>query len=98
MLTQERGEPEMTRKSITRIASVGLATGFASLALAVPAQAQEIPDGGGAVSPTAVPTDPVSEETPWAEIALGALGGLALAGAGVAAAQAVRHRQAVPTT
>ncbi len=88
----------MTRKSITRIASVGLATGFAGLALAVPAQAQEIPDGGGAVSPTAVPTDSVSDETPWAEIALGALGGLALAGAGVAAAQAVRHRQAVPTT
>lgn len=88
----------MTRKTITRIASAGLVTGFASLALAVPAEAQEIPDGGGAVSPTAVPTDTVDEGTPWAEIAIGALGGLALAGAGVAAVQSVRHRQAVPTT
>ena len=85
----------MTRKTITRIASVGLVTGFASLALAVPAEAQEIPDGGGPVSPTAVPTEPVSEGTPWMEIGLGALGGLALAGAGIAAAQSVRHRQAV---
>jgi len=88
----------MTRNTITRITTVGLVTGFASLALAVPAQAQDIPDGGGAVSPTAVPSDPVSEGTPWMEIGIGALGGLALAGAGVAAAQTVRNRQAVPTS
>ena len=88
----------MTRNTITRITSVGLATSFASLAFAMPAEARAIPDGGGAVSPTAVPTDPVSDGTPWMEIGIGALGGLALAGAGVAAAQSVRNRQAVPTT
>lgn len=86
----------MTRNTITRITSVALVSGFAGLAFAVPAQAREIPDGGGAVNPTS-PGPTVSEETPWAEIGLGALGGLALAGAGVAAAQSVRNRQAVPT-
>ena len=88
----------MTRKTITRIASVGLVTGFASLAFAVPAEARDIPDGGGAVSPTYVPGPTVDESTPWMEIGIGALGGLALAGAGVAAAQSVRNRQTVPTT
>lgn len=87
----------MTRKTITRIASVGLVTGFAGLAFAVPAEARDIPDGGGAVSPTYVPGPTVDESTPWMEIGIGALGGLALAGAGVAAAQSVRNRQAVPT-
>ncbi|HEX4976235.1 MAG TPA: hypothetical protein VFV40_00075 [Nocardioides sp.] len=87
----------MTRKSITRITTVGLVTGFASLAFAVPAEAREIPDGGGAVSPTYSPGQTVEEGTPWMEIGIGALGGLALAGAGVAAAQSVRHREAVPT-
>lgn len=86
----------MTRKSITRITSVGLVTGFASLAFAVPAEAREVPDGGGPINPTS-PSVTVEEGTPWMEISLGALGGLALAGAGVAAAQSVRHRQAVPT-
>lgn len=84
----------MTRNTITRIASVGLVTGFASLAFAVPAEARDVPDGGGPINPS-TPTPAVSEETPWMEIGIGALGGLALAGAGVAAAQSVRHRQAV---
>lgn len=88
----------MTRKTITRITSVGLVTGFASLAFAMPAEARVIPDGGGPVHPTAVPTSTVDEGTPWMEIGIGALGGLALAGAGVAAAQSVRHREAAPTS
>lgn len=88
----------MTRKTITRITTLGLATGFASLALAMPAEARVVPDGGGPVSPTAVPGQTVGDETPWMEIGIGALGGLALAGAGVAAAQSVRHRQTVPTS
>ncbi len=87
----------MTRNTITRITSVGLATGIAGLAFAMPAQAREIPDGGGAINPTSPGPSVVDEGTPWAEIGLGALGGLALAGAGVAAAQATRNRQAVPT-
>lgn len=85
----------MARKSITRITSIGLVTGFASLALAMPAEAKDVPDGGGPINPSPIAT--VEEGTPWMEIGIGALGGLALAGAGVAAAQSVRHRQAVPT-
>lgn len=86
----------MTRNTITRITTVGLVTGFASLALAVPAQARDVPDGGGPLNPSTPPAA-IDEGTPWMEIGIGALGGLALAGAGVAAAQSVRHRQAVPT-
>lgn len=87
----------MTRNTITRITSVGLVTGFASLAFAVPAEAREIPDGGGPRYFAPDVPSVTDESTPWMEIGLGALGGLALAGAGVAAAQSVRHRQAVPT-
>ncbi len=88
----------MTRKSITRVAASAVATGFASVALAMPASAVQAPDpdlgglvstGGGAAS--------TSQETPWMELGLGALGGLALAGAGVAAVAGMRHRHAVPT-
>lgn len=86
----------MTRNAITRITSVGLVSCFASLAFALPAEARDVPDGGGPVFPY-TPTPTVEEGTPWMEIGIGALGGLALAGAGVAAAQSVRHRQAVPT-
>ena len=87
----------MTTNTIARITSAGLVAGFASLAFAVPAEARDVPDGGGPVNPTYVPSAPVSEGTPWMEIGIGALGGLALAGAGIAAAQSVRHRQTVPT-
>lgn len=88
----------MTRRNITRVAASAIATGFASVALAMPAHAVEAPDpdvgglvdtGGGAAS--------TSESTPWMELGLGALGGLALAGAGVAAVAGMRHRHAVPT-
>lgn len=88
----------MTRHTLTRITTVGLVTGFAGLAMAVPAEAREIPDGGGPTNTTVLFEDKVEPGTPWMEIGIGALGGLALAGAGVAAAVAVRHRQAVSTT
>ncbi len=87
----------MTRHTLTRITTVGLVTGFAGLAMAVPAEAREIPDGGGPTNTTVLFEDKVEPGTPWMEIGIGALGGLALAGAGVAAAQSVRNRQAVPT-
>jgi len=89
----------MTRHTITivtRITGTGLVTALAGLALAVPAEARDIPDGGG--PSTGLVSDPAAEEgTPWTEIGLGALGGLALAGAGVAAAQSVRRRETAPT-
>jgi hypothetical protein len=44
-----------------------------------------------------VPAPATDEDTPWIELGIGALGGLALAGAGTAAAMSVRRRQSVTT-
>ena len=94
---------------ITRVATTALVAGLASLALAGPADAlmTHDPDLGGTVladNNTGVPskqapaTSSDDGETPWTELGIGALGGLALAGAGTAAAMRVRHRHTVPTT
>lgn len=87
----------MNRSSLHRLATTALVTGFASLALAAPASALEAPDPevGNAVSGTSTATT-TSEDGSWLEISLGALGGLAIAGAGIAAVAGVRHRNAVP--
>jgi hypothetical protein len=48
---------------------------------------------GGSVTQTPTGSTSVTDEdSPWAEIALGALGGVALAGVGIAASVAVRRR------
>jgi hypothetical protein len=89
----------MNRSSIHRLATTALATGFASLALAAPASALEAPDPeiGNAVSGTSTATTSSEDSNGnWMEISLGALGGLAIAGAGIAAVTGVRHRNAVP--
>ena len=87
----------MNRSPLHRLATTALVTGFASLALAAPASALEAPDPeiGNAVSGTSTATT-TSEDGNWMEISLGALGGLAIAGAGIAAVAGVRHRNAVP--
>jgi hypothetical protein len=87
----------MNRSPLHRLATTALVTGFASLALAAPASALEAPDPevGNAVSGTSTATT-TSEDGSWLEISLGALGGLAIAGAGIAAVAGVRHRNAVP--
>lgn len=87
----------MTRSSLHRLTTTALVTGFASLALAAPASALEAPDPetGNAVSGTSTST--TSDDGNWMEISLGALGGLVIAGAGIAAVAGVRHRNAVPT-
>ncbi len=87
----------MNRSSLHRLATTALVTGFASLALAAPASALEAPDPeiGNAVSGSSTATT-TSEDGNWMEISLGALGGLAIAGAGIAAVVGVRHRNAVP--
>lgn len=94
---------------LTRVAATALVSGLASLALAGPAQAllAHDPEVGGIVradnntgltTPPKTPAPVASEdETPWMELGIGALGGLALAGAGMAAASRVRHRQSVTT-
>lgn len=87
----------MNCSSLHRLATTALVTGFASLALAAPASALEAPDPeiGNAVSGNSTATTS-SEDGNWMEISLGALGGLAIAGAGIAAVAGVRHRNAVP--
>jgi hypothetical protein len=94
---------------ITRVVTAALVTGLASLVLAGPADAllAHDPDVGGSVladnntglsAPSKVPA-PVTDDggTPWTELGIGALGGLALAGAGTAAAIRIRGRHAVTT-
>jgi hypothetical protein len=87
----------MTRSTLTRLTTTALVTGVAGLALAAPAGAMEAPEpgGGGTVAPAA-PTATSTDDSNWLEISLGALGGLAIAGAGIAAVAGVRHRNAVP--
>ena len=94
--TQEQGNV-MNHSSLHRLATTALVTGFASLALAAPASALEAPDPeiGNAVS-SGSSTTTTSEDGNWMEIGLGALGGLAIAGAGIAAVAGVRHRNTVP--
>jgi hypothetical protein len=81
-----------TRHMLTRTATAA-AAGTALLALsAAPVSAVEIPEPGA--KPAAETSSTSSDGTPWMEIGVGALGGLVLVGAGVAAATTVRHRHA----
>ena len=86
----------MKRSSFTRLATTVVVTGCASLVLAAPAGASEPPDpeAGDIVPPTASST---AAEEGWVEISIGALGGLVIAGAGIAAASGVRQRDILPT-
>jgi hypothetical protein len=96
-------------RHLTRAVSTALVTGLASLVLAGPADAlmAHDPDLGGTLradnntglsTPSKAPA-PATDDggTPWIELGIGALGGLALAGAGTAAAIRLRHRQTVTT-
>jgi hypothetical protein len=88
----------MNSSSLTRLAASVLVTGVAGVAFAAPASAVEAinPDTGNAVHEPAPAVDSGGDSN-WTEIGLGALGGLVLAGAGVAAAAGVRRRSVVPT-
>ncbi len=88
----------MIRNKLIGYAGSALVAGVASLALAAPASAMQATDpGDGGLVVDRTPTTGPTEDTPWLEIGLGALGGLAIAGAGVAAANGLKHRNAVPT-
>jgi hypothetical protein len=77
---------------LTRTATAA-AAGTALLALsAAPAGAMEVPEPGAKPAADTAASTTSSDDTPWMEYGLGALGGLVLAGAGVAAASTVRHR------
>ncbi|HET6625299.1 MAG TPA: hypothetical protein VFG63_02820 [Nocardioidaceae bacterium] len=86
----------MATRSITRLATTAVVTGIASLALAAPANAQnpkvEPPEMGGASLSLPNP-GPVDNPFDYTALAGGALGGIVLAGAGVAAAAGLRRHR-----
>jgi hypothetical protein len=90
----------MNVRSLYRLAGAAVVSGVAGIALATPATAMVDPapppnaDGvgfsGGATSSS-------SDDGPWLEIGIAAVGGLALAGAGIAASSAARRRSLAHT-
>jgi hypothetical protein len=80
-------EIEMKRMA-TRFASGLAAAGIATILVTAPAQARTLPDPQGVCGTDCVSQTqrlaivPSTETTPWLKIALGAAGGVALAGAG----------------
>ena len=88
----------MNPRSLYRLAGTAVVTTVAGIALATPPAAMvdpappPNPDGvglsGGGTS---------SDDGPWLEIGIAAVGGLALAGAGIAASSAARRRSLAHT-
>jgi hypothetical protein len=89
----------MIRNKLITLAGSAVVTGVAGIALAAPAGALEAPDPGtgNTVVDQRAPAAASTDDSQWLEIGLGALGGLAIAGAGVVAANGLRHRSTVPT-
>lgn len=101
----------MTTRTASRLAAAAVVSGVAGLALATPAAAMVDPapppvseagyqhtQHGGTVPQTPIGSTTVTDDdSPWAEIAVAALGGVALAGVGIAASVAVRRRSVTHT-
>lgn len=89
----------MTTRSLTRLAAASIVTGVAGIALATPAAAmmEPAPSGNGS-SLSESPTSTATDDSPWAEIGVAVIGGVALAGVGIAAGTAVRRRSLAHTT
>lgn len=101
----------MTSRTASRLAAAAVVSGVAGLALATPAAAMVDPapppvsevgyqhtQHGGTVTQTPTGSTTVTDDdSPWAEIAVAALGGVALAGVGIAASVAVRRRSVAHT-
>jgi hypothetical protein len=78
----------------TRIASGLAAAGIATILSTTPAQAVVLPDPQACDTPSCVaPAQPTTESTPWLKIALGAAGGVAVAGAAAATVSSRNRRQ-----
>lgn len=88
----------MTTRSLTRLAAASVVTGVAGIALATPASAMvdPAPNGAGSSS-TPSTTSSATDDSPWAEIGVAVVGGVALAGVGIAAGSAVRRRSLAHT-
>jgi hypothetical protein len=89
-----QGSITMASRAVTRLASAAVVTGIATLALPGPAGAvyPKEPDLGARVE-VKTPPPPVSDSFDYTALAGGALGGIALAGVGVAAAAGLRRHQ-----
>lgn len=85
----------MTSSKLARVTAAAFATGIATLALAAPVQAQQVtnPDGGrpGTVVIQTPAPAPTSAGWQFEQVAVGAAGGLALAGVGIAATAGLRR-------
>lgn len=87
----------MVHISLGRLASAAVVTGITTVALAAPASAMQVPEPYGPPD-----TGPAVTEggngIDWGPLGVGAIGGVALIGAGAAAAAGMRHhRQAAHT-
>lgn len=89
----------MNLRNLYRLAGAAVVTTVAGVALATPAAAMvdpapaPNPDGVGLSGGNATSSD----DGPWLEIGIAAVGGLALAGAGIAASSAARRRSLAHT-
>jgi hypothetical protein len=83
----------MATRPIIRLASAAVVTGIATLAFAGPADAvfPKEPETGSRIEPVGPATPTVDDGWELSQIASGALGGIALAGVGVAAAAGLRR-------
>jgi hypothetical protein len=89
----------MTPRTLHRFATTAVVTGVAGLALAAPASAMVDPAPAPNADGTSLPASggTATDDSPWAEISVAVLGGLALAGVGIAGTAAVRRRSVAHT-
>ena len=101
----------MTPRTPYGFAAAAVVTGVVGLALTSPAAATVDPapppaaedvfrhtqHGGSLMQTPTPPTSVTDEDSPWAEIGVAALGGVALAGVGIAASVVVRRRSVAHT-
>ncbi|MGN6575568.1 MAG: hypothetical protein ACTHKG_07770 [Nocardioides sp.] len=89
----------MIRNKLIALTGSAIAAGVAGVALSAPATAMEAKDPQAGLDLRSPATSTTSgDDSQWLEIGLGALGGLAIAGAGVAAATGLKRRGTVPTS
>jgi hypothetical protein len=95
----------MSPRTPYTFAAAAVVSGVAGLALATPAAAmvdpapppaseviQHTQHGGSLTETPTVPTSVTEDDSPWAEIGVAAVGGLAIAGVAIGASVAVRRR------
>jgi hypothetical protein len=101
----------MTHRTPFTIAAAAVVTGVAGIALATPAAAmvdpapppasevtlQHTQHGGSLTETPTVPATATEDDSPWAEIGVAAIGGLAIAGVAIGASVAVRRRSVAHT-